>query len=146
MGEAFELDGAECEALLRAGVVGRVAVVAQDGPHIIPVNYGVVDDAIVIRTSPYGVLGTEAKDAAVAFEVDQVDYEYQHGWSVLARGRAEVVDDPEELAEIRETCWPTPWAGGGKPLVIRIRWDELTGRRLGSGWSPLDELPVHRAG
>ena len=34
----------------------------------------------------------------LAFEVDELDREYQHGWSIQARGRAVVVSDPAELA------------------------------------------------
>jgi hypothetical protein len=28
---------------------------------------------------------------------------------------------------------------------VRLRWSELTGRRLGQGWDPLATLPVHRS-
>jgi len=144
MAESIELSRVECESLLRAGVAGRVAVVAPDGPHVLPINYAVVDDAIIVRTSPYSLLGTHGKDATLAFEVDQFDYEYQRGWSVMARGRSEVVHDQEELEHIRAVWSPRPWASGVRPLVIRLPWRELTGRRLGGGWDPLHGLPVRR--
>ena len=144
MTESFELSRAECESLLRAGVAGRVGLVAPDGPHILPINYAVVDEAIVVRTSPYSLLGTHGRDTMVAFEVDQFDYEYGRGWSVLARGRADVVEDPHELEHIHAIWAPHPWASGVRPLVIRIPWRELTGRRLGTGWDPLQQLPVRR--
>jgi nitroimidazol reductase NimA-like FMN-containing flavoprotein (pyridoxamine 5'-phosphate oxidase superfamily) len=144
MPESFELSRAECETLLRAGVAGRVAVVAPDGPHILPINYSVVDDAIVVRTSPYSLVGTHGRNAILAFEIDQFDYEYQRGWSVMARGRSEVVHDPEELEHIRTVWSPHPWASGVRPLFIRLPWSELTGRRLGGGWDPLHHLPVRR--
>lgn len=144
MAESFELSKAECESLLRAGVAGRVALAAPDGPHILPLNYSVVDDTIVVRTSPYSLLGTHGRDAILAFEIDQFDYEYQRGWSVVARGRSAVVQDPGELEHIRSVWSPHPWAGGVRPLFIRIRWSDLTGRRLGTGWDLLHQLPVHR--
>lgn len=144
MRDSFDLSKTECETLLRAGVVGRVAVAAPDGPHILPINYSVVDDAIVVRTSPYSLLGTHGRDAILAFEIDQFDYEYQRGWSVMARGRSEVVQDPGELEHIRSVWEPHPWAAGVRPLFIRTRWSELTGRQLGTGWDPLRQLPVHR--
>ena len=56
-----------------------------DGPHIIPVNYSVVDDAVVVRTSPYSLLGTHGRNTVLAFEIDSFDHAYQHGWSVMAR-------------------------------------------------------------
>ena len=50
MAESRELSPSECEALLRSGVAGRVALVTPGGPHIVPVNYSIVDDAVIIRT------------------------------------------------------------------------------------------------
>ena len=101
MAESFAMSDDECERLLRGNVVGRVALSTPDGPHIVPVNYAVVDDAVVVRTSPYSVLGTYGRDAVLAFEVDQFDHENQRGWSVVARGRAEVVTEPADLDHIR---------------------------------------------
>src|SRR5262249_26880262 len=101
MQESFDLSQAECEELLRAGLVGRVAACTPDGPHIIPVNYSVVDDTIVLRTTPYSLLGGHAQGSVLALEVDQFDYEYQRGWSVVARGRAETVVDPGQLERVR---------------------------------------------
>lgn len=144
MYDVMELGRAECERLLRAGIVGRVAVASPSGPHIVPVNYAVVDDAIVIRTSPYGVIGTHGRDATLAFEVDQVDHERQRGWSVVARGRAEEVTDPGELEHIGSTWPPRPWAAGTRSLFLRLPWTELTGRQLGAGWSAVAGVPVRR--
>ena len=144
MAESFELSNEECESLLRAGVAGRIAVSTPGGPHSIPVNYSVVDGAIVVRTSPYSVLGTHGRDTVLAFEIDHVDHAQQHGWSVVARGRSEVVTDSEELEHIRATWAPRPWASGVRNLVLRLPWSELTGRRLGTGWSMQQESPVLR--
>jgi len=144
MAQSRELNMAECEALLRAGVVGRVAVVNQAGPHIIPVNYSVVGDAIIFRTTPYSLLGTYGRDAQLAFEVDHFDYAEHKGWSVLARGRGAVVSDQEELRRIQDASEPRPWADGTRNLVFRLRWTELSGRRLGAGWTTDNEVPVRR--
>lgn len=144
MFDAHDLTTEECERLLRAGVAGRVAVSSPTGPHILPVNYSVVSDAILLRTTPYSVLGTYGRDAMLAFEIDSFDHEHQRGWSVVVRGRAEIVDDADELAEIHHSWPPRPWATGQRNLVVRIPWAEVSGRRLGIGWNPYDELPVHR--
>lgn len=144
MPESFELSNQECQSLLRGGVVGRVAVSTPTGPHIVPVNYSVVDDAIILRTSPYSVLGTHGRNAVLAFEVDYFDHAQQHGWSVQARGRSEVVSDAKELDHIRSVWAPRPWASGARNLFLRISWSELSGRRLGGGWSPEKESPVLR--
>jgi uncharacterized protein len=145
MYETFDLSQAECEQLLRAGLVGRVAACTPDGPHIIPVNYAVAEDAIVLRTTPYSLLGSHARGSVLALEVDQFDYEYQRGWSVVARGRAEAIVDADQLDAVRRTWQPTTWATGRRSLFLRLRWSELTGRRLGQGWDLMSTLPVRRA-
>ena len=144
MSSSFDLGREECEALLRSGVVGRVALSGPTGPHIVPVNYSVVDEAIIIGTAPYSLLGTYARNTTLAFEIDHFDYENQRGWSVMARGRADVVQDSAELEHIRQTWEPQPWASGVRSLFVRLRWSELTGRRLGNGWDPLLAAPVRR--
>jgi nitroimidazol reductase NimA-like FMN-containing flavoprotein (pyridoxamine 5'-phosphate oxidase superfamily) len=142
MNEPVELDHQKCLDLLTGGVVGRVAVCTPDGPHIVPVNYAVVEDSIVFRTAPYTVLGANAWQSRLAFEIDHLDYERHRAWSVDAVGRGQMVQDADELAAIRALRDPQPWAGGNRTLYVRLRWETLTGRRLGSGWSSRDEMPV----
>ncbi len=144
MPDSLELSYSECEALLRAGVVGRVALSTPTGPQIVPLNYSVVDGAIIMRTSPYSVLGTYGRDTTVAFEGDHFDHAHHRGWSIVARGRAEAVQDRAEIDRIRAVWEPRPWASGARALFLRIRWTELTGRQLGSGWQPLQDLPYRR--
>ncbi len=144
MPESLELDRQECERLLRAGVVGRVALSTPEGPHIVPVNYAVVDDTIVIRTSSYSVLGTYGRNTMLAFEVDHVDHERHVGWSVVVRGRGWAELDAAEVSRIRGTWPPRPWAVGSRNLYLRIRCESLTGRALGRDWTRASESPVHR--
>lgn len=144
MPESIDLSHEECVQLLRGGVGGRVALSSPNGPHIVPVNYSVLDDAIIIKTSPYSTLGTYGRDTMLAFEVDHFDHERQRGWSVVARGRGEVVTDPQDIDHIRQVRDPRPWAGGGRNLYIRLRWTELTGRRLGEAWDVVESMPVRR--
>lgn len=143
--DSRELSHSECETLLRSGVAGRVALATPTGPHIVPVNYAIVDGDVVLRTSPYSVLGTYGRDTTLAFEVDHLDYPRQRGWSVVARGRAEAVQNAEELEQIRRVREPRPWAAGSRALFLRLRWTELSGRQLGTGWDAVRELPVRRA-
>ena len=65
-------------------------------PVILPVNYSVVGESIIFRTSPYGVVANHDWASPIAFEVDYVDYADHKGWSVLATGRGDRVEDPEE--------------------------------------------------
>lgn len=144
MSEVEELSYAKCRGLLAGGVFGRVGVCTTDGPRIFPVNYSVVGETILFRTSPYGVVASRDWRSPLAFEVDHVDYAEHRGWSVLAVGPGERVEGAEDLDHIKRTWDPRPWAGGARPLYIRIQWTELTGRRVGSGWTHDNELPVRR--
>jgi uncharacterized protein len=139
MAETRELNTGECQALLRSGVAGRVAVSTPTGPHIVPVNYTVVENSIVFRTAPYSLLGTYGRESMLAFEIDGFDEVNERGWSVQARGRVEAVTDRAELSLIREIAEPQPWAGGARSLYLRLRWSELSGRKLSTGRDPVNE-------
>lgn len=129
MREPTELSYDECRSFLATGELGRVAVSTPMGPRIIPVNYTLADGCIIFRTSPYSLLGTYARNTDLAFEVDHVDPEHK-GWSVVAVGRAHMVEDLEELRVIKAGWDPSPWAGGKRSMYFRIAWRELTGRSL----------------
>ena len=144
MKEPYELSYGKCRELLAAGVFGRVGVCTPQKPLILPVNYAVVGEAIIFRTTPHGAVANRDWDAPIAFEIDHVDYADHKGWSVLATGRADRIEDPEEIARIKRTWEPQPWAGGDRPLYVKLAWDELTGRRLGQGWTHANETPVRR--
>jgi nitroimidazol reductase NimA-like FMN-containing flavoprotein (pyridoxamine 5'-phosphate oxidase superfamily) len=144
MPDLHELSYSECLALLRASVVGRIAVSAQDGPHVVPVNYSVSDTAVLMRAGPDGPVARFGIGVRVAFQIDHVDYTRRRGWSVLVRGTTALVDDPVEAARIRSSFEPVPWASGDRSLLLELPWTEITGRRLGDGWQPMSELPVRR--
>jgi hypothetical protein len=144
MADAHELSPEECLRLLKSGVFGRVALTTPTGPFIVPVNYSVVNDVVVFRTTPHSVLGTYARNAQVAFEVDHVDYEYGTGWSVLARGRGDAITDSRDLDTITSSWTPRPWASGHRNAYFGLRWSELTGRSLGRVIDPNRDLPVDR--
>ena len=66
------LDRAECDRLLETQHVGRLAIVINGQPLIFPVNYAMLDGAVVFRTAR----GTKLFGAAghsVAFEIDGTD-------------------------------------------------------------------------
>ncbi len=142
--EPVELSYSKCRELLSGGVVGRVAFCTSDGPRVYPVNYSVVGEAVVFRTSPYGAIASIDWSQPLAFEVDHIDYADHKGWSVLAVGPADRVVEADEIASIQRSWDPRPWAAGSRPLYVRLRWKDLTGRRLGTGWTHENEMPVRR--
>lgn len=144
MADLQELPYDLCAQLVRAGVLGRMVVNRPTGPEVVPVNYVVVDDAVLVRTAPGSLLDRFANGALMAFEVDHVNYQEWHGWSVVARGRGERLTADELTANERRAPGPPAWVSRKEQTWIRLRWVTLTGRRIGEGWSPLAELPVRR--
>lgn len=134
----------ECERLLRAGVFGRMVVLCDGRIEVLPVNYATVGDAVLVRTEPGSLLDRYGDGASLVFEVDHVTYERWHGWSVVARGIGERVAE-DELTEAERTApAPPPWVRRETSSWLRLRWDEIAGRRVGSGWDPLAEMPIRR--
>ncbi|MFI8071701.1 DUF1918 domain-containing protein [Streptomyces sp. NPDC086033] len=120
----------ECRTLLSTHGVGRVAVSASDGrPAVVPVNYDVIDDAIVFRTAP-NLTPAAAVGTEVAFEVDHMDEALSQGWSVLVVGPASVVTDLDTVRRLTEHAHTTPWPGGEREMWVSIRLAHLTGRRI----------------
>jgi len=109
--------------------VGRVALPAEGGPLIFPVNYRVVDGCVVFRTGPGSKLAAAGEGLEVAFEADAVDEAWEEGWSVLVRGRAVEVTDPDELVRMRQLPL-RPWAGGQKPHYVKILPSQISGRQI----------------
>ncbi|HET7326599.1 MAG TPA: pyridoxamine 5'-phosphate oxidase family protein [Nocardioidaceae bacterium] len=131
MNDSVDLTVQECRALLADATVGRVALCTPAGPRIVPVSYVLHDDAIIFRTAAYTELGTYGRGSEVAFEVDRLDEGNHRGWSVVAAGGVVVIDDPDEVAEIRAAHEPAPWVAGQRHLYCRLQWRTLTGRRVG---------------
>ncbi|MET7597736.1 pyridoxamine 5'-phosphate oxidase family protein [Streptomyces sp. NPDC004082] len=124
-----ELSRTECGDLLSTHGVGRLALQTAQGPTILPVNYTVVDGTIAFRTA-YDATPALASGETVAFEVDRIDDAFSEGWSVLVRGHARGVTDPQEAAGLARQSYSTPWAGGRRDLWLRIEPYAVTGRRI----------------
>jgi nitroimidazol reductase NimA-like FMN-containing flavoprotein (pyridoxamine 5'-phosphate oxidase superfamily) len=117
------LDRAECDRLLGTQHVGRLAIVINGQPLIFPVNYAMLDGAVVFRTARgtklFGAVGHP-----VAFEIDGTDPIYHSGWSVLVVGKAEECRPRAGSLPLR------PWSEAPKDHFVRIRPQAVTGRRI----------------
>jgi uncharacterized protein len=118
--------------LLAGGEVGRVGICIGALPAIFPVNYRLIDGAIVFWTSPGSKMSAAAEGAVVAFEVDDYQMADRTGWSVLAVGRAEVVTDSDIAARVKATHLQ-PLVDGRRDTLVRIEPTFLSGRRLVHG-------------
>jgi len=124
----------ECLTLLASLPYGRLAYLDAGGPSIVPVNHLVDGSSVVLRSLDGGKLGAAIFERPVAFELDDLDFTTRSGWSVLVRGRAEVIEDEDAKSYDR---WLDSWAvkEGTRTTWIRILADEISGRRL----SPIED-------
>lgn len=130
------LTPAECRRLLAEGSVGRLAVVRGGYPVVVPVNYAVHEERIVVRTGP-GTKLSGAHRHRVAFEVDSIDEAWRTGWSVLVQGFAvEVTPEAGDLYEEVAAVGGEPWAPGRRDRILLIAPISVTGRRIVPSHSP----------
>jgi hypothetical protein len=94
---------------------------------VLPVNYTLDHDTVLIQVSPHSVLGRRLQGARASFEIDDVDDYNQSGWSVLVRGDASYVDSADLPADAGR---PHSWAEGHRSLHVRIVPSLISGRRL----------------
>jgi nitroimidazol reductase NimA-like FMN-containing flavoprotein (pyridoxamine 5'-phosphate oxidase superfamily) len=124
------LSRAECLELLAGHHFGRISVVADGQPIILPVNYIFDDGHVAVRTDP-GTKLTAAAQGRVAFEVDEIHESSRTGWSVLVTGVGYEVTDALDASSVATRRFPVDtWAPGQKSHWIRIESEHVSGRRL----------------
>ena len=123
------LEREECIALLAGATVGRIAITSNALPVVLPVNFVLLDDRIVIRTGRGTKLDAATRNTVVAFEVDEIETVEQTGWSVLVTGVARELVAPDEIDEISASP-PARWAPGTDGRYIAISTDMISGRRI----------------
>ncbi len=127
-GQLVDLPAGECWQLLTTVPVGRIAWATTSGPVVVPVNFVVDGRTVRLRTAAYSAMVQKADVERVAFQADHIDEATHTGWSVLARGRAEV-----RYGEAEGDTGPTPWPRGPRSATVVIDVDEITGRWLNPG-------------
>jgi nitroimidazol reductase NimA-like FMN-containing flavoprotein (pyridoxamine 5'-phosphate oxidase superfamily) len=121
----------ECVERLSTGRVGRVGLVLDGVPHVLPVNYTCdATGLVVFRTQDGTVLATIDRKAVV-FEIDGFDASRAMGWSVCVHGTGREVFLPQaEAAQALSEQSLITWAPGPRDRWFSIVPDELTGRRV----------------
>jgi nitroimidazol reductase NimA-like FMN-containing flavoprotein (pyridoxamine 5'-phosphate oxidase superfamily) len=125
------LSPARCRELVDGQEIGRLAFIDGGTATALPVSYVVVDDHIVVRTADGSKVSAASAQQSVSLEVDDIDVRRRTGWSVVVRGRLELVEDEDEIARL-ETAGLRSWGQTGTHFV-RIALDELTGRAMHAG-------------
>ncbi len=124
------LSSEECLRLLGSVRVGRVGLSIQALPVVLPVNFSLLDDDVVIRTVGGTKFHAAAKGAVLAFEADSYEPAGAAGWSVLVQGVARVVTDPSELRQVAGLTLESWALDGSADRYIRITPSRLSGRRF----------------
>ena len=123
------LDAHESLALLRASVVGRLAVSITDHPDIFPINYVVDHGSIVFRTAEGTKLAAAVLGRGVAFEVDGYDEPSGEAWSVVVKGHAVEIERMQEIFDATDLPLFS-WQAAPKHRFVRIEPVAITGRRF----------------
>jgi nitroimidazol reductase NimA-like FMN-containing flavoprotein (pyridoxamine 5'-phosphate oxidase superfamily) len=120
----------QCLTLLASRPYGRLAYLDAGAPSIVPVNHLVDGSTVVFRSLDGGKLAAAIFERPVAFELDELDFTTRSGWSVVVRGRAEIIEDTDAG---KYDTWLDSWAvpEGAQTTWVRIIADEVSGRRLG---------------
>ncbi|MDO5285669.1 MAG: pyridoxamine 5'-phosphate oxidase family protein [Actinomycetia bacterium] len=129
------LDEARAWDLLAGQQVGRLATSLDRMPEIFPVNFALDGESIVFRTAEGSKLVEVVLNEQVAFEVD--GWDDNGGWSVVARGAAEVIQDADGLSRA-EALPLRPWVPTVKSNFVRIQVESISGRSFVFGPDPIE--------
>jgi nitroimidazol reductase NimA-like FMN-containing flavoprotein (pyridoxamine 5'-phosphate oxidase superfamily) len=128
-GVLAQLDRQTCLALLASRPVGRLVFTHYALPDVIPVNYRMDGESLLIRLGRGSLAATAILDAIVAFEVDDIDLDSRTGWSVTVVGRAHEVTERGQLRRAQELGLSS-WVGDARDYYVSIAAQKVTGRRL----------------
>ena len=123
-----DLDRATCLELLASADVGRLAWAEDGRVMVFPLNFALVEDAVVFRTPSRSLCDAVASGAGLTFQADDVEPALRSGWTVVANGPAAEVTDPAERERLSSLV--TPWRRTDALHVIRLNIASITGRRL----------------
>ena len=125
------IDEDECHTLLElagaGGKLGRLAINREEAPFVIPVNFSVCDEMILIRLRP-GFAAHHLNGATVTFEIDHAEPYSKRGWSVVVEGTARLLTY-EEVARLGRNV-PHPLVMYPGMRVFSISSDRISGRSI----------------
>ena len=138
------------EEILRQNYVGRLGLVINGNPYIVPMNFCYSQDVIYLHSHKDGLKMQEIrKTPRVCFEVDEgemiagenpCDYSWEYT-SVIAYGKARVVEEKHERLKALRLISDKYSPGKGRLItkeliakfghlsLVKIEVDEMTGKR-----------------
>lgn len=127
--EILERD--QCLDLLDTVRVGRLVFTEHALPAVQPVNFRLWQGDIVIRIASGAKLAAAMDNLVVAFQADDLDPDLRAGWSVTVVGHTQLITRIDDLVEL-SGIFLDPWVDGRRDHFVRIRTEQVTGRRLGA--------------
>lgn len=128
------LSDEECWTLVEQRSVGRFAANRRGvGPLVVPINYQVDADRVVIfRSGAGGKLNAVGQGIAVV-QVDEIDPLHHVGWSVMIEGTTQWLYEEQDGSAL------DTWAPGPLPFVVRMTPVRISGRRIHLHQADTDE-------
>lgn len=124
------LDRDACLDRLARRHLASVAVTNGALPLVLPVQYSLHGEDILVGADRAGVLGRRLPNHVVSLCVHDVDDELARGWSVTVTGLAEPAD---HLATTPAVAPLRRWGANlAEQVVVRIRTDMVSGREISS--------------
>ncbi len=129
-GTIEELGHDECLARMATQRLGRLGVVVDGVPLVLPMRFAMDGETVVLQTNQ-GAKVFHAPMTSVSFEVDNVDWEEGVGWSVLVQGFGEDISSAldkrsEALRSLTVHSWAPPPADRWLKIIPR----KITGRLI----------------
>jgi len=135
-GLVTELEPGECWELLTRTRFGRIALpCGDDDIDIYPIDFAVDGRDLVFRTAEGTKLLEVVLFGRITLEADERDAERGIAWSVVVKGRPEVLELTGEI-EAAERLGIEPWTRTPKNRFVRITETRVSGRRL---YAPLGD-------
>ena len=112
----------ECRRLLATADIGRVAISAGALPFVLPVQYTLRDDHLLLRTPGHHEVGDGIDGQVVGFEADTIDLDHGVGWCVSVTGTVRVVPGAAMADPVHR------WFSDG--VVLALSTDVIVGHRV----------------
>lgn len=119
----------QCLELLQTVPVGWLAYCHAGRPQLVPVNFALDQDEVLVRTGYGDKLAAAAHQVEMSFAVSSIDPGTRTGWSVTVGGPGRLLDDGVDLANPALAAL-TAWAPGDREFYVGIVVADVSGRRI----------------
>ncbi|HLN41464.1 MAG TPA: pyridoxamine 5'-phosphate oxidase family protein [Acidimicrobiales bacterium] len=127
-GTVEELGRDECLTRMATQRLGRLGVVVDGVPLVLPMQFAMEGETVVLQTNQ-GAKTLNAPLTSVSFEVDHVDWDKGVGWSVLLQGYgADISSALDQRSEALRSLTVQSWAPPPADRWLKIIPRKITGR------------------